>query len=70
MLDLEALDLSTSDSNPLPISREITPRSYKVNFISNLSNQPKFLTTCSFFFAVEEPRTWRDFGIIVLPACS
>ena len=36
MLDLEALDLSTSDSNPLPISREITPRSYKVNFIANL----------------------------------
>ena len=33
MLDLEALDLSTSDSNPLPISREITPRSYKVHFI-------------------------------------
>jgi len=30
MLDLEALDLSTSDSNPLPISREITPRSYKL----------------------------------------
>jgi hypothetical protein len=71
MLDLEALDLSTSDSNPLPISREITPRSYKVNFIANLSNQPKFLTACFFvFFAVEEPRTWRDFGIIVLPACS
>ena len=36
MLDLEALDLSTSDSNPLPISREITPRSYKVSFIANL----------------------------------
>ena len=35
MLDLEALDLSTSDSNPLPISREITPRSYKVIFIVN-----------------------------------
>ena len=69
MLDLEALDLSTSDSNPLPISREITPRSYKVNFIANLSNQPKFLTTC-LFFAVEEPRTWRNFGIIVLPARS
>jgi len=30
MLDLEALDLSTSDSNPLSISREITPRSYKL----------------------------------------
>ena len=50
MLDLEALDLSTSDSNPLPISREITPRSYKVNFIANLSNQSKFLTPCSSFF--------------------
>ena len=70
MLDLEALDLSTSDSNPLPISREITPRSYKVSFIVNLSNQPKFLTTCILFFAVEEPRTWRNFGIIVLPARS
>ena len=50
MLDLEALDLSTSDSNPLPISREITPRSYKVNFIANLSNQSKFLTPFSSFF--------------------
>jgi len=30
MLDLEALDLSNSDSSPLPISREITPRSYKL----------------------------------------
>merc|ERR1712241_572527 len=30
MLDLEALDLSNSDNNPLPISREITPRSYKL----------------------------------------
>ena len=50
MLDLEALDLSTSDSNPLPISREITPRSYKVNFIANLSNKPKFLTRFSSLF--------------------
>jgi len=30
MLDLDALDLSNSDNNPLPISREITPRSYKL----------------------------------------
>merc|ERR1711953_1119252 len=30
MLELEALDLSNSDNNPLPISREITPRSYKL----------------------------------------
>jgi len=30
MLDLEALDLSNSDNNPVPISREITPRSYKL----------------------------------------
>merc|ERR1712117_952590 len=30
MLDLEALDLSTSDNNPVPIAREITPRSYKL----------------------------------------
>ena len=53
MLDLEALDLSTSDSNPLPISREITPRSYKVSFIVNLSNQPKFLTTCILFLQLK-----------------
>ena len=37
MLDLEALDLSNSDNNPLPISREITPRSYKVKLISLIS---------------------------------
>lgn len=30
MLELESLDLSNSDNNPLPIAREITPRSYKV----------------------------------------
>merc|ERR1719460_1361418 len=30
MLELEHIDLSTSDSNPLPISREITPRSYNL----------------------------------------
>ena len=30
MLELEDLDLSNSDNNPVPISREITPRSYKV----------------------------------------
>jgi len=30
MLELESLDLSKSDENPLPISREITPRSYKL----------------------------------------
>lgn len=30
MLELETLDLSNSDNNPLPISREITPRSYKL----------------------------------------
>ena len=37
MLDLEALDLSNSDNNPLPISREITPRSYKVTPIPLIS---------------------------------
>jgi len=30
MLELETLDLGNSDNNPLPISREITPRSYKL----------------------------------------
>ena len=35
MLELEALDLSNSDNNPLPISREITPRSYKVIYAAS-----------------------------------
>ena len=33
MLELETLDLSNSDNAPLPISKEITPRSYKVKSI-------------------------------------
>ena len=30
MVELEELDLSNSDNSPMPLSREITPRSYKV----------------------------------------
>ena len=33
MLELETLDLSNSDNAPVPISKEITPRSYKVKSI-------------------------------------
>ena len=33
MLELETLDLSNSDNAPVPISKEITPRSYKVKNI-------------------------------------
>ena len=66
MLDLEALDLSTSDSNPLPISREITPRSYKVNFIANLSNKPKFLTR---FFSLFLQLKSQGRGEILVSLC-
>ena len=31
MLELESIDLSASDTCPVPIAREITPRSYKVS---------------------------------------
>ena len=34
MLELEDLDLSNSDNTPVPISKEITPRSYKVSVFS------------------------------------
>ena len=67
MLDLEALDLSTSDSNPLPISREITPRSYKVSFIVNLSNKPKFLPHHIFFYFLQLKSQGR--GEILVSLC-
>ena len=31
MLELEHVDLKESEQNPVPISKEITPRSFKVN---------------------------------------
>ena len=35
MVDLENLDLSGSDSQPIAIAREITPRSFKVKSLGN-----------------------------------
>ena len=33
MLELDSIDLSNSDNTPVPIYKEITPRSYKVSYI-------------------------------------
>ena len=35
MLELDSIDLSNSDNTPVPIYKEITPRSYKVSYTTD-----------------------------------
>ena len=40
MVELEKIDMTASEHCPVPIAREITPRSFKVRFYSGIRGQP------------------------------
>ena len=45
MLELDSIDLSNSDNTPVPIYKEITPRSYKVKTTHDFCNKYTIVLT-------------------------